>query len=242
MFGEKMPRSRHPLESPHKTCGAGKDDEAPPQFDGFRATRPKCQPQRCSAALPPQPENHFSPVPKNDYRVLTSKLLEVEELEEAPLLPPTTNEALPPHLNIGDLTDEDDQRVCCEVCDRTAMTPCDWAKLSEQERIPWVEMAIAKKSGVFSSLSIPSEVGPPKALLMELSPQERKILEFLWDRETASIEDLEDHLWDEPRKPDAVRKAVYRLDSRLRLVRASQIKVYRDKHCVHLVRISPQGQ
>lgn len=49
-----------------------------------------------------------------EYRDLAKRLLQVEDLEDSEFpLPDMFGD--PPRLNIGDLSDEDEQRLCCEV-------------------------------------------------------------------------------------------------------------------------------
>ncbi|HUE13501.1 MAG TPA: hypothetical protein VMR25_05010 [Planctomycetaceae bacterium] len=56
------------------------------------------------------------------------------------LLPPESTH------NIGGLSDQKDAQLCAVVCDRTrGMDAVTWRDLSEDQRIPWMEQALAWK-------------------------------------------------------------------------------------------------
>lgn len=69
--------------------------------------------------------------------------------------------------------------------------------------------------------------GPPGKLLMELSPNSRRILRFLWNRTQSTTESVYSHLYGDRRAvtPDALRKAVERLNSELIEHDAGKIQV-----------------
>lgn len=171
----------------------------------------------------------------DEYRDVARQLLRVECLDQTPLLLPRTI-GDPPRVNIGDLTDEQDQELCCIVCQRTTgMTAPHWATLDESQRINWMRQA----SQVGWE---PTKDGPPKELLVELSRQEREIVKYLWDRGTATVDQLESHLTDNARQPDALRQAISRLKKRLRKFREIHIEVHLKSPNVHLVRNNSSRQ
>ncbi len=182
--------------------------------------------------------------PLNKYCELAKILLSVEQLEQDPLLLPDTF-GDPPRVNIGDLTNVDDQKLCCEVCDRTAMTPAIWADLGESERISWMQKAVAK--GVRSNSDEPQSAddGPPKALMDKLTPQERMIIEYLWNRGTTNVKKLESYLTKKTGKtpqPDALRKAINRLQSHLCDPQEKHIKIFLKRPLVHFKRDNVAGK
>lgn len=82
-----------------------------------------------------------SPQPVSEYYRLATIVIG-QELEEAPLLPPS-NVTDPPHRNIGDLTDRDDQRLAA----RCGIDPEPWAALNEEQRIGRMMEVIAALPG-----------------------------------------------------------------------------------------------
>ena len=191
-----------------------------------------------------------------EYRGLAKVLLSVEELEVPPLpLPKLFID--PPHLNIVDLTDEDEQRLCCEVGERTAMEPAVGAGLGASQRIPWMQKAVEKAKAPSNDEQPEGDDSSPAALeaaasahgerahsddvtpiglLVRLSPQERKIIEFLWDREKVTVDELESYLTSEGRTPDALRQAISRLNERLRCYDEMDVRVHLKRPHVLLTR------
>jgi len=81
------------------------------------------------------------------YRRLAKKILGVEELEVVPLGLPGWDCHARRNENAGDLTNLDEQRLLAKICQLVSgLTDSYWARLGEEQRIPWLEIAAEENS------------------------------------------------------------------------------------------------
>ena len=181
------------------------------------------------------------------YRDLARTVLRVKELGDYGLPLPDMF-ADPPRFNIGDLTDEDDQHLCLEVCERTPMTPSMWDGLNEAQRIPWMRKAAKHIDDAPpvdvkpSSVEITDADTPPSELLAKLSKQQRKIVEFLWHGGAVKERDLRLHYSSKPIEIRSLARAIQRLNPSLRKYRPIRIEVEHAPPFVRLIREKNAGQ
>jgi hypothetical protein len=81
--------------------------------------------------------------------------------------------------NAGDLSDANEQRLAIRVCELMKMPPDWWAKLSEADRIEWLEAALAAKSN--------SDTEAKKSTPTDGERQPRKLLTG-WHEITAELD------------------------------------------------------
>ena len=81
----------------------------------------------------------------------------------------------------------DAERVAAAIFDRTGLDPTEYEKLSAGGKLVWLERALNKQhAGI-----------PPREILAELTPMQRKLLAFLWSHPTTSTEEIQEQIWGE---------------------------------------------
>jgi len=109
----------------------------------------------------------------------------------------------------------------------------DYIKKSRQQirLLPQIIAEIKKNIGF-------SDIEPPPEILVKLTKRSRQILQFLWDGQITSIDALVRHVYfDKACTPDAIRKAINRLNDSLVEHTSGKLEVKTQDKNVWLARI-----